>query len=150
MKKVGLSICPSMQNFPLMLTLSCKTPTTQETALPSPKPESIWTAPSVHLPKILPPNTSTHRIRRILPSCSFPLKGALCGSCAPGLVETLQRDYHINIAGPTTMSAILNSSQMGFRTLAIQKAYQRGMEGIGAVKTEFNKFGMLWPLRKSS
>ena len=55
--------------------------------------------------------------------------------------QALQRDYHINIAGPTTMSAILNSLQMGFRTLAIQKHTSEVWKILGAVKTEFNKFG---------
>ncbi len=60
----------------------------------------------------------------------------------PGLVETLQRnDYRINIAGPTTMAAILNSLQMGFRTLAIQKHSSEVWNILGAVKTEFDKFG---------
>ncbi|MCE2604260.1 DNA recombination protein RmuC, partial [Pseudomonas aeruginosa] len=58
-----------------------------------------------------------------------------------GLVETLQRDYKINIAGPTTMAALLNSLQMGFKTLAIQKHSSQVWDVLGAVKTEFDKFG---------
>ena len=57
-----------------------------------------------------------------------------------GLVEFLQREYHINIAGPSTMAALLNSIQMGFKTLAIQKRSQEVWKILGAVKTEFDKF----------
>ena len=57
-----------------------------------------------------------------------------------GLIETLQRDYKVNIAGPTTMAALLNSLQMGFRTLAIQKRSGEVWKVLGAVKTEFNSF----------
>ncbi len=57
-----------------------------------------------------------------------------------GLVEYLQREYHINVAGPSTMAALLNSIQMGFKTLAIQKRSQEVWKILGAVKTEFDKF----------
>ncbi len=57
-----------------------------------------------------------------------------------GLVEYLQREYHINVAGPSTMAALLNSIQMGFKTLAIQKRSQEVWRILGAVKTEFDKF----------
>ena len=57
-----------------------------------------------------------------------------------GLIETLQRDYKVNIAGPTTMAALLNSLQMGFRTLAIQKRSGEVWKVLGAVKTEFESF----------
>ncbi len=59
----------------------------------------------------------------------------------PGLVETLQRDYRIVVAGPTTLVALLNSLQMGFRTLAIQKRSSEVWAILGAVKSEFGKFG---------
>jgi DNA recombination protein RmuC len=59
----------------------------------------------------------------------------------PGLGEQLQRDYRIVIAGPTTLWAILNSLQMGFRTLAIQRRSSEVWSLLGAVKTEFGKFG---------
>jgi DNA recombination protein RmuC len=57
------------------------------------------------------------------------------------LVETLQRDYKIVITGPTTLAAILNSLQMGFRTLAIEKRSSEVWKILGAVKTEFGRFG---------
>ena len=59
------------------------------------------------------------------------------------LVETLQKDYKIVVTGPTTLGAILNSLQMGFRTLAIQKRTGEVWTVLGAVKTEFSKFGGL-------
>ena len=59
----------------------------------------------------------------------------------PGLFEILQREYRIIVTGPTTLSAILNSLQMGFRTLAIEKRSSEGWEVLSAVKTEFGKFG---------
>jgi DNA recombination protein RmuC len=59
------------------------------------------------------------------------------------LLETLQRDYKIIVTGPTTLAAILNSLQMGFKTLAIQKRSSEVWQVLGAVKTEFKKFGGL-------
>jgi DNA recombination protein RmuC len=58
-----------------------------------------------------------------------------------GLWELLQREYHIIVTGPTTVTALLNSLQMGFRTLAIQKRSSEVWKLLGAVKTEFGKFG---------
>ena len=58
-----------------------------------------------------------------------------------GLMESLQRDYRITLAGPTTLLAILNSLQMGFRTLALEKRSSEVWQVLGAVKTEFGKFG---------
>jgi DNA recombination protein RmuC len=59
----------------------------------------------------------------------------------PGLVDALQRESRIVVAGPTTLWALLNSLQMGFRTLAIQKRSGEVWAVLGAVKTEFGKFG---------
>ncbi|UDG82054.1 DNA recombination protein RmuC [Candidatus Vallotia cooleyia] len=59
----------------------------------------------------------------------------------PGLTDTLQREYRITIAGPTTLTALLNSLQMGFRTLAIERRSSEVWQVLGAVKTEFGKFG---------
>lgn len=59
----------------------------------------------------------------------------------PGLMESLQRDYRVTIAGPTTLLAMLNSLQMGFRTLALEKRSSEVWQVLGAVKTEFGKFG---------
>ena len=66
------------------------------------------------------------------------------------LVETLQKDFKIVVTGPTTLGAILNSLQMGFRTLAIQKRTSEVWSVLGAVKTEFGKFGgMLEKVQKN-
>jgi DNA recombination protein RmuC len=59
----------------------------------------------------------------------------------PGLFEKLQRDHHVTVAGPTTLAAILNALQMGFRTLAIEQRSSEVWQILGAVKTEFGKFG---------
>ena len=70
----------------------------------------------------------------------LPVEGLYAEVVRMGLVETLQRDYKVNIAGPTTLAALLNSLQMGFRTLAIQKRSGEVWQVLGAVKTEFDKF----------
>lgn len=59
----------------------------------------------------------------------------------PGLVDILQREYRVNVTGPTSLAALLNSLQMGFRTLAIQKRSSEVWSLLGAVKSEFGKFG---------
>jgi DNA recombination protein RmuC len=59
----------------------------------------------------------------------------------PGLVDSLQREHRIVVAGPTTLAAILSSLQMGFRTLAVEKRSSEVWQLLGAVKTEFGKFG---------
>lgn len=60
-----------------------------------------------------------------------------------GLVDVLQREYRVVVVGPTTLAALLNSLQMGFRTLAIQKQSSEVWKVLGAVKTDFGKFGDL-------
>lgn len=59
----------------------------------------------------------------------------------PGLMESLQREHRVTLAGPTTLMAMLNSLQMGFRTLALEKRSSEVWQVLGAVKTEFGKFG---------
>ena len=59
----------------------------------------------------------------------------------PGLCDTLQREYRVVVTGPTTLAALLNSLQMGFRTLAIEKRSSEVWELLGAVKTQFGQFG---------
>lgn len=71
----------------------------------------------------------------------LPFEGLYAEVVNRGLVEVLQRDYRVNIAGPSTMAALLNSLQMGFRTVAIQKRSGEVWKILGAVKTEFDKFG---------
>ena len=71
----------------------------------------------------------------------LPAEGLYAEVVSRGMVEALQRDYQVNVAGPSTMAAILNSLQMGFKTLAIQKQSSYAWQVLGAVKTEFEKFG---------
>lgn len=60
-----------------------------------------------------------------------------------GLFERIQQQYHVTLAGPTTLAALLNSLRMGFRTLAIEKRSSEVWQILGAVKTEFGKFGVV-------
>jgi DNA recombination protein RmuC len=90
-----------------------------------------------------PPNTTEYGIM-FLPYES--LYGEVLRT--PGLFEQLQRDYKITITGPTTLSALLNSLQMGFRTLAIEKRSSEVWDLLGAVKTEFGQFGTILEKKK--
>lgn len=92
-------------------------------------------AKSIRDKYISPPDTTDFGIMFL------PFEGLYAEVVRRGLLETLQRDYKINIAGPTTMAALLNSLQMGFKTLAIQKHSSDVWNILGAVKTEFDKFG---------
>ena len=71
----------------------------------------------------------------------LPFEGLYAEIVNRGMVESLQRDFKINVAGPSTMAALLNSLQMGFKTFAIQKRSGEVWDVLGAVKTEFDKFG---------
>lgn len=71
----------------------------------------------------------------------LPFEGLYSEVVSSGLIETLQRDYSVSITGPSTMAAMLNSLQMGFRTLAIQRKSNQVWEVLGAVKAEFQSFG---------
>ena len=68
----------------------------------------------------------------------------------PGLSDDLQRNLRVSIAGPSTLSALLNSLQMGFRTLALEKRSSEVWQVLGAVKTEFGKFGDVLAATKST
>ncbi len=61
----------------------------------------------------------------------------------PGLVDEMQREYRVVVAGPTTLAALLNSLQMGFRTLAIQKRSSEVWHLLSRIKTEFDRFGLI-------
>lgn len=84
-----------------------------------------------------PPNTTDFAIMFL------PFEGLYAEVVRRGMVETLSRDYKVNIAGPTTMAALLNSLQMGFRTLAIQKRSGEVWSVLGQVKTEFANFNTI-------
>ena len=81
-----------------------------------------------------PPYTTTFGI------LFLPFEGLYAEVVNMGMIEVLQKEYSINVAGPSTMAALLNSLQMGFRTLAIQKRSSEVWQVLGAVKTEFTKF----------
>lgn len=70
----------------------------------------------------------------------IPVEGLYAELVRAGMVEELQREHKVTLAGPTTMSALLNSLQMGFRTLAIQKRSGEVWKVLGKVKTEFDTF----------
>jgi DNA recombination protein RmuC len=85
---------------------------------------------------IEPPNTTDFGIMFL------PFEGLYAEAMRePGLFETVQREYKVVITGPSTLAALLNSLQMGFRTLAIEKRSGEVWELLGAVKTEFKNFG---------
>ena len=81
-----------------------------------------------------PPNTTDFAIMFL------PFEGLYSEVVNRGMVEVLQREYKVNIAGPSTMAAFLNSIQMGFRTLAVQKRSAEVWKLLGSVKKEFETF----------
>ncbi|MBI5927619.1 MAG: DNA recombination protein RmuC [Aquabacterium sp.] len=85
---------------------------------------------------LAPPHTSDFAILFV------PTEGLYAEALRrPGLVEAMQREFRVMLAGPTTLLATLNSLQMGFRTLALEKRSSEVWQVLGAVKTEFGKFG---------
>ncbi|MCD8001784.1 MAG: DNA recombination protein RmuC, partial [Oscillospiraceae bacterium] len=92
-------------------------------------------AKDIHDKYIDPPNTTDFAVMFL------PFEGLYAEVVRMGMVDDLQRLYRVNIAGPTTFAALLNSLQMGFRTLAIQKRSSEVWTVLGAVKTEFATFG---------
>ena len=84
---------------------------------------------------VAPPRTTEFAIMFL------PFEGLYAEVLRLGLVEILQRDYRVTIAGPTTMSAMLNSFQMGFRSIALQKQSGQVWDTLAKVRTEFDKFG---------
>lgn len=93
-------------------------------------------AKSIHTKYVAPPHTTDFALL-FLPTESLYAEAI----SRPGLSDALQRDYRVTLAGPTTLTALLNSLQMGFRTLAIEKRSSEVWQVLGAVKTEFGKFG---------
>ena len=91
-------------------------------------------AKDIHTKYIEPPYTTDFGIMFL------PFEGLYAEVVRRGLLDILQREYKVNIAGPTTMAVLLNSLQMGFKTLAIQKHSGEVWEVLGAVKTEFANF----------
>lgn len=91
-------------------------------------------AKDIHDKYIDPPYTTEFAVMFL------PFEGLYSEVVNRGMVEVLQRDYKVNIAGPSTMAALLNSLQMGFKTLAVQKRSAEVWKILGSVKTEFDKF----------
>jgi len=84
-----------------------------------------------------PPNTTDFAI------LFLPVEGLYAELVRADMVETLQREFRVSLAGPTTMGALLNSLQMGFQTLAIQKRSSEVWKVLSSVKSEFDKFGVV-------
>ena len=95
----------------------------------------IKAARDIRTKYIQPPETTEFAIMFL------PFEGLYAEVLRLGIVETLQRDYHINVAGPTTMAAMLNSFQMGFRSIALQKRSGEVWDTLSKVRDEFSKFG---------
>ncbi len=93
-------------------------------------------ARSIREKYIAPPQTTDFALLYL------PIEGLFAEALRrPGLAESLQRDFRVSLAGPTTLAAMLNSLQMGFRTLAIEQRSAEVWAVLGAVKAEFGKFG---------
>ncbi len=93
-------------------------------------------AKQIHNKYVGPPHTTDFAV------LFLPIEGLYAEALRrPGLMEALQREHKVMLAGPTTLLATLNSLQMGFRTLALEKRSAEVWEVLGAVKTEFGKFG---------
>ena len=91
-------------------------------------------ARDISMKYIDPPKTTDFAIMFL------PVEGIYAEVVRSGIMEYIQREFKVSVAGPTTISALLNSLQMGFRTLAIQKHSSEVWTILGAVKTEFEKF----------
>lgn len=91
-------------------------------------------AKDIHDKYIDVPNTTNFAIMFL------PFEGLYSEVVNRGMVEVLQREYNVNIAGPSTMAALLNSLQMGFKTLAVQKRSEEVWQLLSEVKTEFGNF----------
>lgn len=94
-------------------------------------------AKDIHEKYVSPPHTTDFAIMFL------PTEGLYAEAVNRGMVEELQSRYRIMLAGPSTMAAMLSSIRMGFKTLAIEKRSAEVWEVLGAVRTEFNKFGAI-------
>lgn len=91
-------------------------------------------AKDIHTKYVEPPYTTDFAIMFL------PLEGLYAEVVNSGMVEILQKEYKVNVAGPSTMAAILNSLQMGFKTLALEKRSVEAWEFLSGIKSEFEKF----------
>lgn len=105
-----------------------------ETAAKQLRTRILAEAKDIHQKYVSPPSTTDFAIMFL------PFEGLYAEVVNRGLLEELQNNYKIMVAGPSTMAAMLNSIRMGFKTLAIEKRSAEVWEVLGAVKTEFGKF----------
>lgn len=94
-------------------------------------------AKDIHDKYIDPPNTTDFALMFL------PVEGLYAEAVRLGMIEQLQKEFKVNLAGPTTTAALLNSLQLGFRTLAVQKRSAEVWKVLGAVKSEFGKFALV-------
>ena len=94
-------------------------------------------AKDIHDKYIDPPNTTDFALMFL------PVEGLYAEAVRLGMIEQLQKEFKVNLAGPTTTAALLNSLQLGFRTLAVQKRSAEVWKVLGAVKSEFSKFALV-------
>ena len=141
---------PADDGLPVLLPIDSKFPMdaymTLNDAYDSGKPENVKAAQEqlkarvkgfakdIRDKYISPPETTEFALMFL------PTEGLYAEVVKLGMIESLQRDYRVNVAGPSTMAALLNSLQMGFRTVAIQKRSGEVWKVLGAVKTEFETF----------
>ncbi|HWQ57483.1 MAG TPA: DNA recombination protein RmuC [Clostridia bacterium] len=141
---------PAEDGVPVLLPIDSKFPMDAYLALTdayeSGKPEAVKSAQEqlkarvrgfakdIKTKYVCPPETTEFAVMFL------PTEGLYAEVVKLGMVESLQREFRVNIAGPSTMAALLNSLQMGFRTVAIQKRSGEVWKVLGAVKTEFERF----------
>ncbi|MBQ3425562.1 MAG: DNA recombination protein RmuC [Clostridia bacterium] len=108
-----------------------------DTAVKALRQRLLGEAKDIHEKYVSPPYTTDFAIMFL------PSEGLYAEAVNHGMIEELQARYKIMLAGPSTMAAMLSSIRMGFKTLAIEKRSAEVWEVLGAVKTEFNKFGAI-------
>lgn len=143
---------PGQQDIPVWLPIDAKFPKEQYERLmdaqENSEPDAALSA-SRELERILLDEAKTIKNKYLAPPHTtdfailfLPTEGLYAEIIRrPGLCDRLQREHRVTLAGPTTLTALLNSLQMGFRTLALEKRSSEVWQVLGAVKTEFGKFG---------
>ena len=123
-------------------TSGCSTPTSGPTRRPPSRPPRRWRpasateAKSIAESYLAAPHTTDFAI------LFLPIESLYAEVLRrPGLMDAIQRQYRVTLAGPTTLLAMLNSLHMGFRTLALEQQASEVWKVLGAVKTEFERYG---------
>ena len=134
--------CRSTRSSRATTTSACWTPTNGRTLLAQKPPPKRWKRASAPRPNpspratLAPPHTTDFAI------LFLPIESLYAEVLRrPGLMDSLQRDHRVTLAGPTTLLAMLNSLHMGFRTLALEQQASEVWKVLGAVKTEFERYG---------